>query len=87
MDESRQVIAARNIARRNLLKALEEKFLQFSTLGQALFAGEFAAIRELATRDLKDAALIRLNAIDLSPFLEDHPDWQGIKTSIVDLFQ
>jgi len=86
MPETRQEIAARNIARRNLLKALEEKYLKFSTLGQALFAGEFAAIRELATRDLSAAALIRLNAIDLSPYEAEHPDWPGIKADIIALF-
>ena len=86
MDAEKQAIANKNIARRNLLKSLDEKFLQFSTLGQALFAGEFAAIRELATRDLSAAALIRLNAIDLTPYEAEHPDWPGIKADIIALF-
>lgn len=74
-------------ARKTLLAALDEKFLLFSTLGQALFAGEFAAIRELAARDLNEAALIRLNAIDLSPYVADHPDWPSVKDGIIALFQ
>lgn len=83
-DEAR--IAA-NRAKRQLLISLNDKFLQFSNDGQALFVGTLLEVRALIELGSISAALKVVRDINLSPYTEEHPDWPGIKAEIESLFQ
>lgn len=77
---------AANRARNQLKAALEAKFLEFSGDGRKLFVGVLVNVLALVERGLNQDALEIIQAIDLTPFEAEHPDWPGIKSDIEALF-
>lgn len=68
MDESRQEIAARNIARRVVLLSLETIFRdELSDVSKAVMASTFAGIMELVKRGEFSAAKILVSGISTPP--------------------